>query len=164
MISTHLHLNGGNMNIIIVTCIIVGTLIFLSATSIAIIALYKYTEYSNKKFEVNMMMADAQSKMSSVKPFNDLKETLNYIIQFVCLNEISLIGKDGISNEEVLNTLETRVADISAKCVIYLSDEFKRQFYIYANEEFLDYYIHKSVLINVTQMIKSKQIQSKSKS
>ena len=152
------------MNIITSAFVIIGSIVFLSMTGMALLALYKYVEYSNKKFEVNLAMAEAQSKMTSVKPFNELKETLNYIIQFVCVNDISLIGNDGVSNEEVLNTLETRVADISAKCVMFLSDEFKRQFCTYADEEFLDYYIRKTVFINATSMIKTKQMQIKSKS
>ena len=132
------------MSILTISCIVVGTVVVLSVISTGLLILYKYTENSNREFETKMAMAEAQSKMTSTKPFNDLKEILNYVIQFICVNEVSLIGENGVSNEEVLNTLETRVADVTTQCYLYLSDEFKRQFYTYANDEFLQYYIRKT--------------------
>lgn len=124
------------------------------------LALYTYASNLKEEFATKMAMADAQSKMTTTKSFNELKEILNYIIVFICTNEISLIGNSSVSTDEVMSTIETYVADISAKCYNFLSVEFKRQFCTYVDEEFLLYYIRKSTLINVTNMINSRTTKS----
>lgn len=121
-----------------------------------------------REFETKMAMAKAQSMTKDVEPFEKLREDIDYIISFYVAHEFITIDKenDDKDNRELL--IEQLVSNISAKTMLSISDEMKRQFGLYATiptnegeeiteESFLTYFIRKESLVKVIARTKMKK-------
>lgn len=134
---------------------LVGLGIILAAQFTVYLGLKIWAQFSdnnNRKneFETKLAMAEAQSKSTVVKGFDDLIKTLDFSISFYCINESLYIDKKRLEEDELNSLVTEYTATISANVISNLSDEFKRQLYTYVTEDWLMYYIRKTSFIKFT--------------
>ena len=139
------------------TNLIFGILIISILMSIIIMIILVVRGYTNtikNQHEEKLAMAEAQSKATAVKPFDDLRSVVEYIASFYVAHEVSLINKNNLTEDEMTEMLEQYTAQISAQISASLSQELKRQMLCYTTTEFLDYFIRKTTLTMLMQVLK----------
>lgn len=134
---------------------------------VSVIIAYLKLDAEQRRREVDLKLAEAQGRMMTAKPLNDLLDTVNKIMDFYIANELVLIANGKISEEDRNDILIQYTASISTKVTGNLSSEMIRQFsyYTYINnsattdengdtvEDFLTYYIRKTVMTKVALVV-----------
>ena len=141
------------METYITLVVILIALMFLYAMYVMIRVLDNHTLTIKTQHEEKLAMAEAQSKSMSVKSFEDLRITLDYLTSFYVAHEVVLLNKDNLTETEKIDMLEQYAAQISSKVKLALSPEMQRQLSCYVDQEFLDYYIRKSTTTMLVQLI-----------
>lgn len=123
---------------------------------------WKY-DAEEKRRNVDLELAKAQSLMMTAKPFKDLLETLNTIIDFHIAHEMVLVISGHFTREERDEILTNYTASISATIMQSLSAELLRQFAYYVEvnndpgtDDYIKYYIRKNVMTKLTVIIDKK--------
>lgn len=118
-----------------------------------------------QEFEIKMAMAKAQSMTKDVAPFEKIRDDIDYIISFYVAHEFVTVDREDDDRELLIEQL---VSSISAKTMLSISEETKRQFGLYATipadkegditeEDFLTYFIRKEALVKVIARTKMKK-------
>lgn len=141
---------------------IIGLIAIIAGIFFTAGILYAQVKRNTQEFEVKMAMAKAQSQMKEMSSFEQIRNDINFIISFYIVHDIVFmtdeLGKDATNEEQLI---EQFVSSISAKTLLGMSDELKRQFSVYAtipendngDEDFLTYFIRKESFTKIlTQM------------
>lgn len=133
------------------------------ATGIKMVIEQKRIDSDNERIKTDMALAEAQSKAMTAKSYEELKNTLDAICNFVIANEIVLVVGNEFTRDERNDLLINQTADISSKITDMLSPEFIRQYSYYVGirsnieeDDFLKYYIRKTVMTKVTDVIEAR--------
>lgn len=119
-----------------------------------------------QEFDTKMAMAQAQSLMKDNAKFEQLRDDIDYIISFYVAHDFVSIGDDvGTMEDGADQLIEQFVSSISAKTLLSMSNELKRQFGLYATipiddtseEDFLTYFIRKEALTKVMSRVAMKR-------
>lgn len=144
---------------VIIVLILILLIILVTSLYIIGVALDRFSKFKENEFELKMAMAEAQSKSMSVKSFEELRLTLDYIISFYVAHDVSM-STNNIKDTEKSDLLKLHTVNISANVRNALSSEFKRQMSCYVDlsedtevENFLDYYIRKTAMLMTTKVI-----------
>lgn len=143
-------------NSLLIAIIILGGCYIVATTVVAVLKLIA----EKNRQEVDLIRADAQGKVMTAKPFKDLIDTLNAIVDFYVAHEIVLVINGKIIEDERGDLLVQYTASISALVLSSLSPELLRQFSYYVEvssdpneEDYIKYYIRKSVMLKLTTVI-----------
>ena len=155
------------MNSAIVTwlAIVIPLILMTYVTSIITVNYWKY-DAEEKRRLADLEMAKAQSLMMTAKPYKELVETLNAIIDFRIAHEMVLVITGTITREERDDILTNYTATISALIMQSLSKELLRQFAYYVEvndnpgeDDYIKYYIRKNVMTKLAMII-DKRVQA----
>lgn len=132
------------------------------AVAFTLFILFNQEKRMSQEFETKMAMAKAQSLMKDNATFEKIREDINIIIGFYVVHDYPTISNEIQANPNNKERLvEQFVSHISAKTILNMSDELKRQFGLYATipsegvddgsdgEDFLTYFIRKETLTKV---------------
>lgn len=131
-----------------------------------VVTTYLTIKNGNERIKADMALAEAQSKAMTAKPFKELKEFLDGMIDLYLANEIVLALSGTFTLDERNDLLIEYTASISKLVYTSLSSEFKRQLAYYVeispdivkpdDEDYLTYYIRKTVMLKLTVIIDSR--------
>ena len=124
--------------------------------------IYKDRTSAKERFDLQMAMADAQSKMTTPLTFDNCRGVINNIINFYCVTEDVNRGYWTKTPEEFSLELDNVVVEIALLARMALSQEVVRQFGKFAtidgDDSYLEYYI-----LNTTKILLMDEVNNRRK-